>query len=87
VRDLHAQQLPLCPTTTGRTQGTTGDGATLAPTQSPTPATTTGPGADTTGSAIPALPGGGILTTGAAPSTSTRPTPSSEPGVDCREEK
>jgi protein phosphatase len=86
VRDLHDQQLPVCPVTTGSSTGRTTTG-------SPTPASpTTEPGAGPTGSATSALPEGDSLTTGAAassatPSTSTRPMRSSEPGVDCREEK
>src|SRR4051794_5062047 len=82
VRDLHDQQLPVCPARTGSSSARTP--ASSTPTS---PSLPTDTGALATGSPTSALPEGSTLTTGGAPSTSTRPTQSSRPGVDCREEK
>jgi protein phosphatase len=70
---LRDQRLPLCRTATPT--------PTPSPTASETPVPTTPPAGQVAPTTEPPPADG----TSAAPSTSTRPTPSPEPGVDCRE--
>jgi protein phosphatase len=76
---LRDQRLPLCRTATPTPMAT--PTPTPSPTASETPVPTTPPAGQVAPTTEPPPADG----TSAAPSTSTRTTPSPEPGVDCRE--